>query len=250
MTDIEYNNLLELVKKRRSIRRFKSDPVPDEIIDKVMEVARWAPSAFNTQPWEFVILKDEPSRKRIVEITSSYWDDCVDMEKARAEWQGRTWTLKGMTNEPGDYSEAPVYIFLFGDPRTLDALPMGVQCDQHRRRLVYQSSLANAFLYMQLAAASFGLGAQWYSVVQTPYCSCLIKDFLGIPQEFDMYDMMVLGYPAVNPPRKFIRKTEEMVHWGVDNSGSFRNETEIRDFVKKTRSWVTGCHAKKAKEME
>ena len=47
---MNYDSLLELVKKRRSIRRFKPDPIPDENIEKIIEVARWAPSGFNMQP--------------------------------------------------------------------------------------------------------------------------------------------------------------------------------------------------------
>lgn len=246
MSDVEYELLAELVKKRRSIRRFKSDPIPGNVIEKILEIARWAPSGFATQPWEFVVLQEKEHRQAIVKFTAPYWEDCVDMEKARPKWQGRTWQLRGMTNEPGDYSEAPVYIILFGDPRALDALPMGVQCDQHRKQLIYQSSLANAFLHMQLAAAALGLGAQWYSAVQTPYSACLIKDYLGIPPEFDIYDMMALGYPAITPTKKFLRKLEEMVHWGIKNKGRFRKDEEVRDFVRRARAWVTGMHAKKA----
>ena len=133
------------------------------------------------------------------------------MEKARPAWQGKTWELKGMNDEKADYTEAPVYILLFGDPRVLDTLPMGVQYDNHRRKLVYQSSLANAFLNMHLAATTLGLGAQWYSAVQTPKNACLIKDYLGVPPEFDVYDMMVLGHPAVSPSKKFLRKLRTLV---------------------------------------
>jgi len=55
---IRYNNFLELVKNRRSFRRFKSDPVPKEILEKVLEAARLPPSAGNSQPWEFVVVQD------------------------------------------------------------------------------------------------------------------------------------------------------------------------------------------------
>jgi nitroreductase len=54
---MDYETVLELVKKRRSIRRFKTDPIPDDYIDKIIEVARQAPSGFNTQPWEFVVVR-------------------------------------------------------------------------------------------------------------------------------------------------------------------------------------------------
>lgn len=243
-----YDQLMQLVQKRRSIRRFKSEPLDKDLINKILEVARWAPSGFSTQPWEFVVLTEKEHRQAIVDFTAPYWQACLDMEQARPEWQGKTWQLKGMTNEPGDYSEAPVYILVFGDPRALDALPMGVQCDKHRKQLIYQSSLANTFLYMQLAAASLGLAAQWYSAVQTPYSSCLIKKYLGVPEQFDVYDMMVLGYPALTPTKKFMRKLVEMVHFGINNRASFRSDEQVRDFVRRARSWVTGMHAKQSSD--
>jgi nitroreductase len=246
MNNSAYDQLMQLVQKRRSIRRFKSDPLDKDLINKILEVARWAPSGFSTQPWEFVVLTEKEHRQAIVRFTAPYWQACLDMEQARPEWQGKTWQLKGMTNEPGDYSEAPAYILVFGDSRALDALPMGVQCDKHRKQLIYQSSLANTFLYMQLAAASLGLAAQWYSAVQTPYSSCLIKEYLGVPEQFDVYDMMVLGYPALTPTKKFLRKFEEMVHFGINDSASFRSDEQVRDFVRRARAWVTGMHAKKS----
>ena len=194
------------------------------------------------------MLSDSEHRRAIVDFTAPYWQACVEMEKTRPQWQGKTWSLKGMTDVPGDYRNAPVYILVFGDPRTLEALPMGVQCDNHRRKLIYLSSLAGAFLYMHLAAATFGLAAQWYSAVQTPYSSCLIKNYLGIPRGFDIYDMMVLGYPAATPAKKFIRKREEMIHWGRDTAPRLRGDEEVRDFVKRARAWVSGMHAKKTAE--
>jgi nitroreductase len=242
----EYEKLLEIVKNRRSVRRFKSDPIPDEYIDKIIEVARWAPSGFNTQPWEFVVLKDKKHRQKIVDITASFWKNSVEMEKARPEVQGKKWDLEGITNTKGDFSEAPVYIILFGDPRVKSALPMAAQCDPARSNFIYQSSLSNAFLQMQLAATTLGLGAQWYTNVNTPYNSCLIKEYLGIPLEFDIFDMMVLGYPDYKPRKKFLRKKEEMVHWGTENQGKFRSDEKVKDFNKKTRAWVMGIHAKKA----
>ncbi|MBN1328293.1 MAG: nitroreductase family protein [Candidatus Heimdallarchaeota archaeon] len=59
---------LELLKSRRSIRKYKSQPVEDEILLKCLEAARWAPSASNKQPWEFIIVKDETTRKKLAEI--------------------------------------------------------------------------------------------------------------------------------------------------------------------------------------
>ena len=69
---VDYDSLLVLVKKRRSIRRFNPDPIPDEYISKIIEVARWAPSGFNMQPWEFVVVKKPELREKIVGYIKEY----------------------------------------------------------------------------------------------------------------------------------------------------------------------------------
>ena len=65
---MDYDSLLELAQKRRSIRKFKSEPIPDEYVDKIIEVARWAPSGANSQPWEFIVVKKQELRNRIIEL--------------------------------------------------------------------------------------------------------------------------------------------------------------------------------------
>ena len=49
---------LEAIKTRRSIRKFRSDPVPEEILEQILDAARWAPSAKNSQTWKFIVIKD------------------------------------------------------------------------------------------------------------------------------------------------------------------------------------------------
>ena len=57
--------LLEAIRTRRSIRRFKKEPVPPELIEKMLEAARWAPSSVNSQPWEFIVVTGPETKKRI-----------------------------------------------------------------------------------------------------------------------------------------------------------------------------------------
>ena len=61
---------MSIVKTRRSIHRFKPDPVSDEYIEKIIEAARWAPSGYNLQPWEFVVIKDQKLKADIIAIAS------------------------------------------------------------------------------------------------------------------------------------------------------------------------------------
>jgi nitroreductase len=240
MSGMNYEALLQIVKNTRSIRRFKPDPVPDDYVDKIIEVARWAPSGFNQQPWEFVVVKKPELRKRITDSFSTYWAQSREMETTRESWQ-QVWNPEAVGSE-ADYTVAPVFILLFGDTRTKEGLPMGVRFDGHRREYIYISSLANAFLYMHMAASTLGLASQWLSTVATPYVHCMVKEWLGIPEELEIYDMMAFGYPAVKPRPKLLREKDKMVHYDFCGADSFRTGEEVRDFIRKARTWTIASH--------
>jgi nitroreductase len=237
---MDYDSFLELVKNRRTIRRFKPDPVPDEFIDKIIEAARWAPSGYNSQPWEFVVLKD----RKLVDTMMQWMDDYGVLsrkaEVAREPWQRQA--VHPWLDTEMDYRHAPVYIILFGDTRTQVGLPMLVRYDNHRKQLIYISSLASAYLYMALAATTLGLATEWVSAVATPYAQGLLKGLLGIPKDLEVYDMMALGYPAYKARPKLMRAREEMIHHDYCGEGDFRTDEEVRDFIRRTRAWVTASH--------
>jgi nitroreductase len=59
----------EIIRTRRSIRKFTEDPVPDDVIDRIIEAGTWAPSGRNNQPWKFAVIKDGELKKQISELT-------------------------------------------------------------------------------------------------------------------------------------------------------------------------------------
>ena len=61
-------DFMEVVRKRRSIRKYKTDPIPEEVLNQVLEAARLAPSGGNGQPWHFIVVKD-PQKKRMLDIS-------------------------------------------------------------------------------------------------------------------------------------------------------------------------------------
>jgi len=241
---MQYDNLLEIVNNTRSLRRFKADPIPDDYIDKMIEVARRAPSGFNQQPWEYVIVKDPDLRKKITDSFKAYWAQSREMETTREAWQ-RAWNPEAVGTE-ADYSTAPVIILLFGDTRTKAGLPMGVRFDAHRREQIFVSSLANTFLYLHMAAASLGLASQWLSSVATPYVHCMIKEWLGIPAELEIYDALAVGYPAVKARPKLLRDKDKMVHFDHCGPEAFRTDDEVKDFIRKARTWTMAAHNRQA----
>ena len=62
-------DIFEIIKTRRSIRRFTDEPVSDEIIDRIIEAGIWAPSGMNNQPWKFAIIKDTVLKEKISTLT-------------------------------------------------------------------------------------------------------------------------------------------------------------------------------------
>lgn len=237
---MDYDSFLGLAKERRTIRRFKSDPVSDEDVAKIIEAARWAPSGYNSQPWEFVVVKDKKLKDTIMQWMDDYSKFSRSAETAREPWQRQT--MHPWLDTEMDYRNAPVFIILFGDTRTQDGLPMMVRYDNHRKQTIYISSLANAYLYMTLAATTLGLANEWVSAITTPYAHSMLKDLLGIPREMEAYDMMALGYPANKPRPKLMREKGKMVHHDYCGEEDFRTDEEVNDFIRRTRAWVTANH--------
>ncbi|MDP2744637.1 MAG: nitroreductase family protein, partial [Dehalococcoidia bacterium] len=111
---MSYDNFYELAKTRRSVHRFKPDPVPDEYVEKILEVARWAPSGANSQPWEYLVIRDKGLQQKIIEIHKQSQTVSKRMELAREEdlrhptaYMNNTWADPGYTN-------APVWVLLLG----------------------------------------------------------------------------------------------------------------------------------------
>jgi len=227
MTD--YEGLLELVKKRRSIRRFKPDMVPDEAINKILELARWAPSGSNHQPWEFIVIKDKTVKDKIIAIVEEAGQVTKRMELTREKDLQHPGPFRPI--EKAGIRETPVFIILVGDPRTRQAQVLQAQQTPN----TYVSSLASVFLYMHLAAAALGLGSRWLSASTQELSQALIKEALGIPKGYDVYDMFLLGYPEYTPEPRKVRELKEIVHRDHYDISKYRDDAAVKDFAKQVQ---------------
>ncbi len=228
---MDYDSFLALVKARRSTRAFKTDLIPDGDVDKIMEAARFAPSGGNSQPWEFIVVKDRETRDRIVALVADQGEMTRKVELTREE-DLRFPGVTGPARAPG-FKDAPVFILVCGDPRTKEAYPLLTvltRGDSH-----YASSLASAFLCMTLAATALGLGSQWVSATGSPFAAPLLKNLLSIPQELTVYDMMAVGYAAAPPRERFVRERSEMVHHGRYDESRYRDPGKMREFILRLR---------------
>jgi nitroreductase len=224
---MSYDDFLKLVKDRRSFRRFTSDPVPKEILEKVLEAARHSPSAGNSQPWEFVVVQDVAMKKSITKsITSEY-------KKLREVDPTMYWAV---AVQPHLFT-APVLIIVCGDRRLQETYPAHLEGE-----ILLRQSLAISIYTLQLAAASFGLATAW-GTMQTESREIRIRQLLGIPDVYTVDHIVPLGYPdeerekndkALRPVRErasFRRELDEIVHYERYDRGKFRSDEKVKEFI-------------------
>jgi len=209
-------DILDLLASRKSIRRYKPDPVPDELIDRILEAARWAPTGENYQPWRFIVVRDAQTRSRIGELAKmgsgsrmTAWY-CMGHMQERfagiADPVKREQVLRFMySGEVSAFAkQAPVVIAVIG---SLMEGSVDVPYD-----------LSAAVENILIEAHSLGLGACWvHGPVASSRDARKFKEILGIPTGMGQYKVIAyvsIGWPA--EARKHPRpkkELKELVYW-------------------------------------
>ena len=224
---MDYEALLDLVKTRRSIRAFTDQPVSEETVEKVIEAARWAPSGANSQPWEFIVIRDQATKDKMAVWARQHQELVHEAELTRPE--ELRWPSAARPVADPVFKQSPVLILVVGDPRVNRSFPLLTYIEHEDKNFV--SGLSGAFLLMTLAATSLGLGCHWASLVGATYPSAMIADLLGIPVGYQIYDMLGLGYPAMEPKPRVVREREAMIHRERYDRAKYRTDQQIREWL-------------------
>jgi nitroreductase len=226
------DSFFEVVKRRRAIRRFKPDPIPEGYIEKILDAARFAPSGANGQPWEFVVVRDAKLRAEMAEIVESTRAERSIIEMSRSpEMRHRGWVAGHVKGNLG-IKMAPATIVVLGDPRTLQASILMTHFTSGEWDIFYMN-IGNATLIITLAAAALGLQAQWVTI--GPTMAERIKRLLGIPEIYRIYVMTPIGYPDYTPAPPYRRELSEMVHYDTYDMSKYRSTKKIQEFIKELR---------------
>lgn len=226
----DYDLLLELVKNRTSVRKLKSDPVPADYIEKILEVGRWAMSGANSQPWEFVVVTNPQKKRDLFRVYMETNDFVYWMEQQRVpELRHPSFQMNKEEryarerNEKG-FSEAPFFIVILGDGRRQWGTILGAHT-YGLGQTHLSDGLANASMLMHLAGASLGLGSQHVTIqIEQPF-----KDVLHVPEPLHLVLIMPFGYPDIAPKAGVRRPLEDIVHREeYDMSKYMSNEDVIK----------------------
>jgi nitroreductase len=197
--------LFEAIHTARAMRRLKPDPVPEELINRILDAAIRAPSAGNAQNWIFVVVRDAELRGKLGAIYRRASDIASAVYAARGRSPHLTEAQYQRMMTGGTYlsqhiAEAPVILIPCLRPRPVpprEALPESVQA-HYSEELTYMSRIYGASIYpavqnIILSCRALGLG----TVLTTNHLRCEdeVKALLGLPEDVDTFAMLPIGYP-------------------------------------------------------
>ncbi len=189
--------------ERRSIRRYAPRPVPEALLRRLLEAARWAPSAHNRQPWRFAVITDEAARRHLAAAMGARLraDLATDGVPAEAIERDAVRSYARLTG-------APALVLLCLTMADMDRYP-DARRQGHEWTMAVQS-VAMAGQNLLLAAHALGLGACW--MCAPLFCPETVRTALDLPPDWQPQGLITLGYPAESR-QKERRPLDEAVLW-------------------------------------
>ena len=229
MTEV---GLFEAMYTARALRRLKPDPVPDELINQVLDAAIRAPSAGNAQNWIFIVVRDEAQRRRLGEVYRKASDEVRQIYAARGRPAHLSDEQYRRLMAGGEYlwehlGEAPVLLvpcLRTRDMPARDALPEAV-AKRYEAHLTYQAQIRGASIYpavqnIILACRALGLG----TLITTNHIlyEDEVRSTLNLPSDVFTFALMPIGYPFGKYGPLSRRPVSEVAYsdrWGETWSG-------------------------------
>lgn len=198
----------EAIKNRRSIRKFKPDPIPEEKIRLLLESARLAPSGTNTQPWRFIVVKDDDTKKQLQTVAHNQRHIkcapviivcCADL-KAFKEFPERVDELI----ESGALPERTREVFIPYLKKGMNTVT------KEALMIAAAANVAIAVEHIVLQAVEIGLGTCWVRW----YEDNKVKEILDIPGHVEVMALLPVGIPDENPVQRPRLELEQIVFSG------------------------------------
>lgn len=184
---VSEDTLLALMRDRRSIRRYLERPVPRDVLLRLLDAARWAPSAHNRQPWRFAVLEGAARRESLAAAMG---------ERFRADLLADGLSPEAVERQVRRSYEriagAPVVIVFFVSLADMDRYPDPLR--QEAERLMAVQSVALAVQNLLLRAHAEGLGACW--ICGPLFCPDVVRVELSLPEDWIAQGLLTIGYPA------------------------------------------------------
>ncbi len=176
-----------LFRSRRSIRRYRPDPVPRDLIEQVLTAAIWAPSAHNRQPWRFAVVTEPAAKAALASAMGARLRR--DLE---ADAVSEALIVQDVQRSNARLINAPVLIVVSLTMMDMDTYPD--ERRQHNEYLMAVQSTAMAGQNLLLAAHTSGLGACW--LCAPLFAPDVVRAALALPEDWQPQGLITLGFPA------------------------------------------------------
>lgn len=201
----------EVIETRRSVHQYTDEDVDDETLERIFEQVRKAPSSFNLQPWEFLVLRDDENKARLREI--AYDQAHVTDAGAAVVVLGNTDPtahLDRVTQDQLEKGYLPNEEARDGVVETVEGM---AELPETERRLWSARSTSLAIMALMHAAWDEGVA----SCPMGGFDSDALVDAFDVPDGYDPVMLVTLGYPEddaadLERDRKFRRPVDEIVH--------------------------------------
>ena len=193
----------DLIKKRKTVRKFKDIKIEKEDMMSLIEAAIQAPSAHNFQPWEFILIDSNEVKEKLSSKMASTWVNNLEKDgKSLYEIQERVNLSKGRINK-APFIVIPCFdtskVEKYGDERDNAEFIMGIQ------------SVALASENILLRASEKGFGVLW--LCAPLFCPEDVREVLGIPNHILPQEILIIGVPDEDPIKPKRRDLKDVIHY-------------------------------------
>ena len=195
----------EAIEKRRSIRKYKPDPIPDEFVTELLHAARLAPSGCNAQPWRFKIVKEPDVKARLAQAAHKqlFVAEAPVVMVCCADIQGY---IDGSSSGVQDLGEiGAVEERIVRNIKDQSEILKTLGTDDLGPRIA--ANVAIAIEHMVLRALDFGLGTCWIRLIDESE----IRKIFGWDDNIYVVALLPIGFPAESPQARKRREIEDIL---------------------------------------
>lgn len=217
----------DVIRKRRSVRKFEPGrKVERDVLERIVDCGRWAPSGANVQCWDFIVVDDSKVRDEVMAIFLRQAKRLVDH-------------AKGFPAVKKTYLANTVAIVLvLGDPRWKSCFPQATSAEwdveyRANNEAIFLCSLGAAIQNIQLGVAAEGLTSAWLSGGGEDATNRELSNLLGYPSWMKAYGVVPIGYPAIDQSSRYRRPLEQVLHWNKYEPRQYRRHDQV-DYYEST----------------
>lgn len=186
--------LFSVIQNRRTVRKFKPTPIPDERLVKILNAARYAPTAGNQQPWKFLVIRDRSKLDQLAEEALSWFLEVYTSKHQPSEEEYKS-TLEAVRDALENALSAPVYVAVLVDSTS-----------EYSKYVTYDGVLAAG--YLMIAARSLGYGTGFFT---TFFPEDRMRLFFDIPEQYKLICFTPIGVPETWPEMPAKKDLDEFI---------------------------------------